>query len=528
MVATVLKLRYRVLGNVLSSSPWQLVGFIVGALWAAGLILAAYPGFYFLGATGLETTSVVIVLGGALLTLGWVLAPIIAGGVDTTVDPTRLAPFPLSTRQIMLSVAAVGLCGVAGAATMLGGFATLAAWVRWPIAIPAAIVCVPLGVLVCVVASRLIASFASRGGGRRIGEVLGILVFSVLILSGPIIVGVLDLVGNARGDVGARFTAIAEAISWTPVAAAWAVPGEFAAGAFVPAIAKFAIAVATLGALWLLWRRSLISSIASPPRVATRSVKAGKLGWFGRLPTGGTGASWARALTYWLHDPRYLRNIAVVPLLPVLFWFTGDQSVHSGIFLFSSVIAAALLGLVPYADISYDGTAFAGILATGVRGRSDRAGRILAAASIGVPLVAVISVVTVGLSGRWSMLPAILGASLGALLIAYGVSAVSSAYLIVPVPEPGDNMFKRVPGATFTTTLAFFGFMVATGLLALPAVITAIVAAVTGNEVLPWVALAVGLVVGSAVLVGGVLIGGKVFDRSGPLLLQRLKALKGI
>ena len=40
-------------------------------------------------------------------------------------------------------------------------------------------------------------------------------------------------------------------------------------------------------------------------------------------PTGGVGATWARSLTGWLRDPRYLRQLLVVPIFPVLFAFTG-------------------------------------------------------------------------------------------------------------------------------------------------------------------------------------------------------------
>ncbi|WOQ70022.1 hypothetical protein RYJ27_01975 [Microbacterium limosum] len=55
--------------------------------------------------------------------------------------------------------------------------------------------------------------------------------------------------------------------------------------------------------LWLLWRRSLAASLVAPPARAARTVAAGRLGWFGRMPTGPVGAGWARSLTYWLHDP---------------------------------------------------------------------------------------------------------------------------------------------------------------------------------------------------------------------------------
>lgn len=126
------------------------------------------------------------------------------------------------------------------------------------------------------------------------------------------------------------------------------------------------------------------------------------------------------------------------------------------------------------------------------------------------------------------MLPGIVGAAIGALLVGYGVSAVSSSLLVIPVPEPGDNMFKRVPGATFGMGMAFFGCLAATAVLALPATIVAIIAVVQSNVAMSWVAAAVGVGVGIAAMLGGIFGGGRIFDRNAPVLLQRLKTMRGV
>ena len=41
MVATLLRLRWRVLGNSLKRSRWQLVATIIGGLYGAGVLFAA-------------------------------------------------------------------------------------------------------------------------------------------------------------------------------------------------------------------------------------------------------------------------------------------------------------------------------------------------------------------------------------------------------------------------------------------------------------------------------------------------------
>lgn len=530
MVATLLRIRFRVLGNTLARHPWQLVGFIFGALWALGAVALIAIGLFFLGGAGLEATRLVLIAGGSLLTLGWVLAPIFAAGIDTTLDPSRLATFPLTTSRMMVALTAAGLTGIPGLTTVLGGLASLTAWWRWPIALAAAVVCVPLGVLVCVIASRAFATIAAgMTGGRRIRELLGMLTFIVLILVGPIIAGIGALVRAAAGpaNVGTVLGGVLETVSWTPLGAAWSAPGDLASGAPLVAGAKFLIALATVGVLWLLWHRSLSASLVAPPARAGRKVAAGKIGWFGRLPTGGTGASWARSLTYWIHDPRYLRQLITVPLVPVfvVFWARGDTS--STIISFSATIVAFVIGIVPYADVSYDGTAFGTIVASGVRGRSDRLGRMLGAATVALPLVVLTAVVTIAITGEWHLIPAIVGSAIGMLLSAYGVCAVSSAYLIVPVPAAGDNPFKRVPGATITIMFGFLGVWILAAVLAAPEIILAILAVATGNALFGWLALVVGVVLGVVFFILGVRIGGRIFDRTAPDLLQRVRAASG-
>lgn len=283
---------------------------------------------------------------------------------------------------------------------------------------------------------------------------------------------------------------------------------------------------ATLALLWLLWRRSLAASLVAPPARAARTVAAGRLGWFGRIPTGPVGAGWARSLTYWLHDPRYLRQLLFVPLLPVLVWvWTQGDAAHPAL-LFSAPLIAFFLGIVPYADVSYDGTAFGTLLATGVRGRAERAGRMLGAATVGLPVVVAAALLTSGISGRWDLLPAILGAAYGMLMTAYGVCAVTSAWLTVPVPAPGDSPFKRVPGATFQVFLAFLVIWIVAAALAAPEVVLAILEAVLGGGSFGWAALASGLVLGTALFVAGILIGGRILDRTAPDLLLRLRAVR--
>lgn len=527
MVATVLRLRYRVLANTLRRSPWQLVGFVfglLGGLWLLGMVVAGLVALAVF--QPLETARIVTVLAGSLLLLGWVLAPVLVAGTDNTVSSAHLAQFPMSTRQVMRALAGAGLTGAPGIVTALAALASVILWLRSPLAAVVAVPCAALAVLTCVVASRLTTTLsAGLGGNRRGREVVGTVVLFLVILIGPVISGVTLLLSQAEEggfDLVARGVQAAEVLGWTPVGAAWAVPGDVAVGAWGSALAKLGIAAATLAVLWLVWDRALDAAIATPQRSSVRRVATGALGLFGRFPTGGVGATWARSLTAWLRDPRYSRSLLLVPIFPIIFGITGGLA--EGPFRLSALIAAFVLSFAGFSDISYDGRAFASVLATGISGRADRLGRLLAAASVSVPMVLVVAVATTLIAGVPEDLPALLGGSFGILLAGLGVSAVSSAMIVMPVAAAGDSPFKSVPGQSFLMGISIFAVMGATAVLAAPALVLTVIALVTSSALFGWLSLLTGLVVGVAAIWAGVVLGGRAFDRSGPELLARIRA----
>ncbi|MEO8093791.1 MAG: hypothetical protein ABI632_02540 [Pseudolysinimonas sp.] len=135
-------------------------------------------------------------------------------------------------------------------------------------------------------------------------------------------------------------------------------------------------------------------------------------------------------------------------------------------------------------------------------------------------------VVVAVIIGRAADLPALIGLSLGTLLVSTGVVSVSSARLVVPVARSGRNPFSAPAGAATTSIFASYAVMGATIVIALPIVVVAVAALLTGAAALEWVALAVGLVLGLGVVVGGIVLGGRVLDVSGPSVLARLRLIR--
>ncbi|PPF82993.1 transporter [Subtercola sp. Z020] len=524
MVATLLKLRFLVLRNSLRRSTWQLVATIIGALYGLVVLGLVVVGLIALAFAPQELAATIIVLAGSGVILGWIVIPLITSGIDQTLDPARLAQFPLPLSKLMIGLTVAGVLGVAGIITSIAALAAVATWIRSPLAAVAAIVCAALAVLTCVVGSRMVAALSvSLQSQRRFREVSSILIFIPLILLGPIIVGLTQSVRTSADAL----PGIARSLSWTPLGAAWSVPADLAAGDAAAAGLKFVIALVTLALLVLIWRRSLAAALVSPHAAASKRVARGKIGLFGIFPATPAGAVAARCLTYWRRDPRYARQLIIVPLVPVLLWFYSNNMGSLTLLTFTGPIVAFLLALATLADISYDGTAFATHVADGVRGRDDRLGRVAALAVFAVPLVLALTVASVAIANAWPHLPVLLGLTIGALLSGFGLTSVSSARIIIPVPAAGDNPFKSAPGAGFTTALSSFATWGILIVLVLPEIVLAIVAFLTGSVLIGWITLAVGLVLGSVFAVLGIRLGGRVLDRSAPVVLSRLKALRG-
>lgn len=516
MVAHLVKLKLALLRNSLRRSKWQLVGVIIGGLYGLGILTLVLAALVALGFGELELARTVIVLAGSVVILGWMIIPVLAGGVDMTLDPARFVTFAIPMPALLSGLTLGGIVGVPGIVTLVAALGTIGTWWRSPGSLAAAFICALLAVFTCVVLSRLVTSATtSLASSRRFKDISGIVAFIPLILLGPIIAGASVGLANAADFL----PTLAETMSWTPLGAVWAVPADIALGSYGAAAAKFSIALATLALLAWLWKLSLARALVSPAHTSVSSKEAGNIGLLGKLPATPTGAVAARALTYWLRDPRYGGSLVVLPLIPVFLYFAGGEAGNLTVLNFLGPIAAFLLGWSISADVSYDNTAFWLHVSTGVSGIADRTGRLLACAVFAVPVTLIFTVAPIWLSGSWSLLPGMLGLSLGVLLSGFGLSSVVSARYTYSVPAPGESPFKTPPGAGVRTLVVQAVGWLLLALLVVPELVLAILSFTTGQLLFGWLALATGLVLGMVLLVIGVRLGGKWYDSRTPELL---------
>jgi ABC-2 type transport system permease protein len=186
-------------------------------------------------------------------------------------------------------------------------------------------------------------------------------------------------------------------------------------------------------------------------------------------------------------------------------------------------IIAVLLSMSIYTDVSYDNTAFALHLQTGVGGRADRLGRVIASAIFAVPVTLALTIASVWVTQSWQLLPGLLGISIGALLSGFAVSSITSGAFVFAVPAPGESPFKSKPGGGFSLMLSTFATWGILGVLMLPELALAVVGFATDNALFGWLSIMVGVVLGTALLIAGVRVGGTLYEQRGPQLLARLR-----
>jgi ABC-2 type transport system permease protein len=519
MVAHLLRLKLTLLRNGLRRSPWQLVGMAFAGLYAVGVVATLVTALVLLRGQPDDLAQTVVVLVGSAAFLGWGLVPLIASATDMTLDPARFTTFAIPMKQMLAGLALGGLIGIPGVATSLVALSTVVTWSRGVLPALAAFVGAVLGVLTCVVLAKVVTTAtASLAASRRFKDISAIAFIVPLVLLGPLVAGLGQGISVSFGQL----PGFVRTLSWTPLGAPWSIAGDVAAGQTGAAALKLLISVGTLAALAWAWKLLLERALVTPPYAGSGKRKGGRLGLLALLPATPAGAVMARCLTYWFRDPRYSGSLVVIPLLPVVLAFQGAQT---GDFTSLGVLAplsAFILAWSISADVSYDNTAFALHLATGVRGVADRLGRALACLAFALPVVLVFALGYSALTGDWAGLPGQLGLSLGILFTGLGLSSVVSARYTVAVPLPGDSPFKKPPGNVGQTLAVQFGGLLVLMLLVLPEVGLLIAQVVTGNSLFGWLNLATGTVLGTGLFVAGVRLGGKWLEARGPELLAQV------
>jgi ABC-2 type transport system permease protein len=507
------RLKLRLLRNSFRGAGWRKVLAVLGIL---GGLWFAVVGFMFFSLSGVldgDDGFSVAVLGGAGVALSWIALPLLAFGVDETLDPSRFALLPMRRRVLLRGLFAAALLGIPAVATLLAtqGIVLGAAVRGGPSAAAVAFVGTVLGLLLCVAASRAVTSALSTALRSRRFRDAAMLLFALLAAGlGPLQLAGISVVQALGAD---RLLAAARVVAWTPLGAPYAIGLDVAAGRWGPAAARLLIVTATIGLLLRWWAATLPAAMLG----GSASVRASETATAGGglvpaplrgLRSGRFAGILARELRYWWRDPRRrsgLVSVLVVAIVLPLVYGIGLGGGLTTVVLISGAMVGTMLANL----FGFDGSAYTANVLVGVPGRVEVAARIGAISVVVLPPVGVAAAVAGAIIQDGRTLSA-----LGVALCAYGVSAGLSVIVSVLVPyalPESSNPFAMNAGTGGMRGLAAFGPMLAAAALAAPLALVPLPAPVT---------LVAGLVVGGAAVAAGILIaGGRVDERAPEILL---------
>jgi ABC-2 type transport system permease protein len=517
MVAELLKLKFALLANTFNRTAKQNVGLVVWALVGIALTIACVIALSSLDA-GSEGARTAVILGGSLVVLAFIVVPLVSS-VPDPLDPRRFALFGIPAAALARGLAVAGAVSVPVVLTFIAAVFTVPVWSENAATTLLAVLAALIGVATIVLVSRLAALVAAVGlATRRSRETAGLITVLLVVLASPAVV--LWFSVNWGRDGSGLMAAAADALSWSPLGAAWALPADVATGVSGGEVTiKLLISLAFLALLWLSWR-ALVARVLVTAQRSVPEREHANLGWFARTPSTRSGAVAARSFTYWARDARYpVPVIGVFGFLVVVFLAFVIAGIPLTYLVLLTVPAlCATLAFSVHNDVALDNSAIWLHVSASRVGFADRLGRVVPVLAMGVPLIAVGSVAAAFFADDFAALPALLGVSTVLLLAGLGVGNLLSALFPYPAVRPGDGPFSQPQVGGGTGFVVQIAFVLLTALFAAPSVYYAILG-LLGNESAFWPSLWWGAGAGIVVLIVGTVAGGAIFDRRGPDIL---------
>lgn len=540
LVRLQLKLKWTLWKRSYRKNVGKIIGTSIGALYGLGGL--AMLVFLFLGTTlwaGEGELFPQIVRGlGAVTVLLWFLIPVLAFGIDDTLDPRSFALFPRSARELQPGMFAAAALSLPSLFTLLAIAIATAFELLWLVlfgqgagwVVLGALALIPAnlaGVALCLLLPRAwfahSAARASSRKGRELGGIFGFLAMFVAIYA-------FSLSAQRIEDldmfwVREQLPLATEGLAWTPLGALFSVPMDLAEGRVLTALLRALIGAATIVLVWLWWRRSIDLSMTSALTGDASSGQAKVSPLVPRLvPAGPFGAVMGKSLRYWRRDTRYLAALGIYPVVIVFFVAMGFMVPEARTMMLGmAVFMCAMTGLSISNEIGFDGPSGWVNIVAGAPARANLLGRIAAMAVLMIPAVVVITVALPLLYGLPELIPMTLLGSLGAMISGWGTSMVVGVLLPYPSSPPGTNPMKDKSASSSNAMLSMAISMVTVFVPMLPPLGLGIWGAIAGNLALITGAGVLAIVIGVAVLLIGLRIATVRLDARYPDIFQKVR-----
>lgn len=372
------------------------------------------------------------------------LAPALFFGIDDSISPERLAPYPLRRRD---RIAGLGVASAIGAPALALAL-TLAGFV---VGTTGRLVDLPLVALaaagqfwLCVIGSRVPATLLARAVNSRRGRDVAAVLGAFVGLSGFLV----QFLARRMDTTASNLRHLSGVVRWTPLGAFGHAMVDAGRGRLGATAAGLAVGVAGIVVLVLVWNIALDRLLDQTAGVvagegATASRPAPLFaGWLSWLPRTARGAVSARELRAYGRDPRRRVTIISAVVMGIVIPLVNDaagSADRSATVLF----AAGSSGIVVFATMNQfgvDGRALWFDLLSGVPLRTLLVGKNIATVILAAPVVGFAAVVLAGVTHGWAYVPASIVVGTAVVCVGLGVANIVSVLAPIPVPE-GPNPF---------------------------------------------------------------------------------------
>jgi ABC-2 type transport system permease protein len=473
------QLKLRLVLNALRSSNSAKVSFIVSTTFAVLLavgtfvILAMFRG----RTTSVDLTAVIF----TVFAFGWLIAPIVVFGIDSTLDPSTLALYPLRTRELAVGLLAASFTGAWPLANVIGLLGVTVGLARGALGLVIAVIAVVLQVLFCIALSRFVTtSLAGLLRSRRGRDLAAFMIIPLFALY-EFFAQVVPKAAAEGKLTAASFTGFDSWMRWLPPGlAAHAIQdaSDGHAGKAFIRLGALVVVIVVFGWLWIrALNRALVTADTSTQAARVRGA---------RLPLAGLGLRGAIAARFWVYQRRDPLSLVYWALTAVITAAVSASSIfghqkHPGVILASAVFGAAFVGVFHANSAGMTGPPFF-LEATALsRARDLRAyfsGQNLALCVIGVPLVVAVCFALAAGVGRPAIgveaVPVVLAGVGGALAL----SNLFSAALPYPMAKrAGTPVLVAAQGYSAYRIGGVLGTLAGTAVLAAPAIVVAVLTA---------------------------------------------------
>ncbi len=480
MARVLVQLKLRLLTNALRSSTAAGTTFIISTFFA---LVVAGGGFYVLAlfrgsSASVDLTTVIF----TAFALGWLTLPLLASGLDGTLDPATLALYPLRTRPLAVGLLAASATGAWPLANLIGLLGVTVGLARGGLGVLVAVVAVVLQVLFCITLARFVttslAGLMRSRRGRDLAVFLIIPIFALVELLGQVIPN-----AAAGGITAASFAGVDAWMRWLPPGLAAHAIQDASHGHPGTALARLGLLAGIIVVLGWLWIRSLGRSLVTADTSTQSSqVRAGA------LPLARYGVRGAVAARLWIYQRRDPTSLVYWAVTAIIMAVVSASTIlgphqHPGVVIASAVFGAGFVGYFHANSVGLTGPPFVieALALTSRRSlRTYFSGQNLALSVIAVPLlVAMCFGLAAGVRqpAEGVSATAVALAGLGAALGLANMLTVTLAYPMAT--RTGSPMRQAAPGyASYT----FGGILATLASVAIAVTPVIIAAAVTSTD----------------------------------------------